>query len=947
MKKGLLSILAGALLVVGCQNYDDQFDQLESQINALASTVAGLSAVQSDLASLSAQVNSLSGAVDAAVDAALAGGLADIEAAIETLNAAAEAASSNSDIGAIKENVEEVQSDLAELLAQSSVFQGNVVVSTPAMLDAYHAMGDGLAIINGYVDIDVTSEMNIVTVQELVDFILVTTGDYAYTAGTGVDTEVTFSNLTGTQSLTLDQEGGYMLENLESATIIELDDDSSVDVVHLGSLTSATSISDGSGAGTFTFAKGTELHLTSLPRSPSTALSLGVDEGGVIALDALTDVDAAGDDTKLNLTIAGPASFTLPAGVSGDKSGSTLAFSEVGTLTVNGYDGAITIDQDVLNFASDNVVALTINGNDLVTVDITGALDPNATTADTEGPDVTLKGQGDLETVSIAGKTDEIVIGTSTEGNGNLVSVTIAGDVVGAEGISIENNSDLTTVDISGANTDKVVIDGNSDLETLTVDFTAAKGLATTQEGTISVNNNESLESLTISTDNIDNLTITNNADLETIDLSGMTAIGATGTAAVKIYDNDLTAEKSDNLDDGDTNVADGKTGDLGSFTTASGMDTASAYLTAVAADADSTADVRFDTVDSAVSNEGASETDLGSDITKLTDKALTQVLVLTPKDITTPAQDATKHKKAWGVVITGGTTKFGVLAPDGSKILVLGDETAVSSLTLDANETLAIAAIKRAAALTRATAYDLTLDAHSGYKPTGIIRFTTVTSTAEYGLNTTQSATTIRSASDVLKLTIDGKSVTTTVAGDTSSRAVIVDALVNRWNAVYGTVGTASAAISLFKVTTDTGANSIDIIAKTGSGRRGFDKSYSVSVTPYTTVGASTTLLAEYGTTASSADNNTQSGGIIVTLESNIAGVLLDAVQGASPRGLGVAGAKVIALSTTNKPVASVATTTAKNIYPEDARGDSVLPEASVTEVATAATTYNRVSWL
>jgi hypothetical protein len=811
------------------------------------------------------------------------------------------------------------------------------------MLDAYHAMGDGLAIINGYVDIDVTSEMNIVTVQELVDFILVTTGDYAYTAGTGVDTEVTFSNLTGTQSLTLDQEGGYMLENLESATIIELDDDSSVDVVHLGSLTSATSISDGSGAGTFTFAKGTELHLTSLPRSPSTALSLGVDEGGVIALDALTDVDAAGDDTKLNLTIAGPASFTLPAGVSGDKSGSTLAFSEVGTLTVNGYDGAITIDQDVLNFASDNVVALTINGNDLVTVDITGALDPNATTADTEGPDVTLKGQGDLETVSIAGKTDEIVIGTSTEGNGNLVSVTIAGDVVGAEGISIENNSDLTTLDISGANTDKVVIDGNSDLETLTVDFTAAKGKATTQEGTITVNNNESMESLTISTDNIDNLTITNNADLETIDLSGMTAIGAVGTAAVKIYDNDLTAEKSDNLDDGDTNVADGKSGDLGSFTTASGMDTASAYLTAVAADADSTADVRFDTVDSAVSNEGASETDLGSDITKLTDKALTQVLVLTPKVVTTPAQNATKHSLAFGVDNGNGTTTFGLQEPDGANILVLGDETNVSSLTLDANETLAIAAIKRAAALTRATAYDLTLDAHSGYAPTGLIRFTTATSTAEYGFNTTQSATVIRSASDVLKLTIDGKSVTTSVAA-TAVLDNIAEALAERWNAVYGASSTASAAISLFRAATTTAATSIDVVAKTGSGRRGFDKSYSVSVTPYTTVGVSTTLLAEYGATSSSADNNTQSGGIIVTLESNIAGVLLDAVQGASPRHIG---AKVTALTTTNKPVASVATTTAKNIYPEDARGDSVLPEASVTEVATAATKYNRVSWL
>ena len=148
-----------------------------------------------------------------------------------------------------------------------------------------------------------------------------------------------FLILTGTQSLTLDQEGGYMLENLESATIIVLDDDSSVDVVHLGSLTSVTSLSDGTGAGTFTFAKGTELHLTSLPRSPSTALSLGVDEGGVIALTALTDVDAAGDDTKLNLTVEGPASFTIPAGVTGDKSGSWLKASEIGTLTTNGYDG--------------------------------------------------------------------------------------------------------------------------------------------------------------------------------------------------------------------------------------------------------------------------------------------------------------------------------------------------------------------------------------------------------------------------------------------------------------------------------------------------------------------------------------------------------------------------------------------------------------------------------
>ena len=54
MKKGLLTLLAASLVFVGCQNYDDQFDDLNAQISALKSQVDGL-------ASLSGQVASLSG----------------------------------------------------------------------------------------------------------------------------------------------------------------------------------------------------------------------------------------------------------------------------------------------------------------------------------------------------------------------------------------------------------------------------------------------------------------------------------------------------------------------------------------------------------------------------------------------------------------------------------------------------------------------------------------------------------------------------------------------------------------------------------------------------------------------------------------------------------------------------------------------------------------------
>ena len=41
---------------------------------------------------------------------------------------------------------------------------------------------------------------------------------------------------------------------------------------------------------------------------------------------------------------------------------------EIGTLTVNGYDGKVTIGQDVANFNSDNLVDVDVTGDDLVTL---------------------------------------------------------------------------------------------------------------------------------------------------------------------------------------------------------------------------------------------------------------------------------------------------------------------------------------------------------------------------------------------------------------------------------------------------------------------------------------------------------------------------------------------------------------------------------------------------
>ena len=59
MKKGLLGLLVVALTVVGCQNYDDQFDDLNSKITSLATTVDGLLTVQTAVTALSTKVDNL------------------------------------------------------------------------------------------------------------------------------------------------------------------------------------------------------------------------------------------------------------------------------------------------------------------------------------------------------------------------------------------------------------------------------------------------------------------------------------------------------------------------------------------------------------------------------------------------------------------------------------------------------------------------------------------------------------------------------------------------------------------------------------------------------------------------------------------------------------------------------------------------------------------------
>jgi hypothetical protein len=106
MKKGLLTVLLASLVLVGCQNYDDQFDDLNAQISALKSQVDGLASLSGQVNALSGTISGLQSGISAATAAANAAGTAATAAgatassnatAIAAATAAATAAGASAD----------------------------------------------------------------------------------------------------------------------------------------------------------------------------------------------------------------------------------------------------------------------------------------------------------------------------------------------------------------------------------------------------------------------------------------------------------------------------------------------------------------------------------------------------------------------------------------------------------------------------------------------------------------------------------------------------------------------------------------------------------------------------------------------------------------------------------------------------------------------------------
>ena len=582
MKKGLLSILASALLVVGCQNYDDQFSALETQINALASTVAGLSQVQSDLSSLAGTVASLSSSVSglgSQIDTAVADGLADITADVAAIQTAVADVASTEEVAALSTAVADANADLDNLLANSSVFNNSVTINSVATLNAFHAMGTSLNIVNGDVTFVVSAGMDATKVQETADQMLTITGDLTYT-GAATEAMPTFKNLSGVASMTIEGAGDYRFDGLVSAgnIIIDNDNSSKITIVHFGSLTTYLSLQDDDGtANANAFSSATEFHLTSLKVLAGNKLDVTIDEGGVLAIGALTGLNSLDTTAVLDIDIEGPSSIALTTIKDGN-----INLKDVKTASISDFYGDIVIDSGVETLTVTKGVALDISSAadlETATIDIATDYDPllTATAATAAALASTYiavaPASQDLKNLTVSGK-----IGTLTvDGQNNLTDLTVSSGAH-VTALVAQNNADLENLTITGATIGNVTADNNDNMTSLTLDHTSY--VTTAAPGTsVSVDGNADLTGLTIKADKIGILSIETNDDLVKITADGL-ALTGTATATVSIKDNDL---KADAFTDSYNATPSATVADAGSFTQTSivGFQT---YLDAAAA---------------------------------------------------------------------------------------------------------------------------------------------------------------------------------------------------------------------------------------------------------------------------------------------------------------------------------------------------------------------------
>ena len=607
MKKGLLTLLAASLVFVGCQNYDDQFDDLNAQISALKSQVDGLASLSGQVSSLSGSISGLQAGVSAAQAAATSAGasadaataaasgidlsglsasLATLQAEVDAVQASLATAATASAVAALQSEIDAIEADVDELLSTSNIYSTDVTVSSASTLDAALALGNKLNILNATATITVTAAMDQTKVQTLVNRMNTLTGNLVFNSSS--TTETTFNNLTSAADITMNQKGGYQMKALTSAANITLNDqyEANISIIDMRALASVTTITtSGEGAGTVEFDQATEVHLSKLTRYPGSALSIITKKGATLDMPLLDDLNTLGVYEATDLTLNGPASYTSSLMQDSDQD-----YTNVATVNVSGNIGDITINAGVETLSITDGVTVTVaaTADDLVTASIDMAADTEATltaaqtlalrydadafVADDKG-DLDLTTLANLKTVTISGVAGDI----NVDQNPNLESLTVTAD---AMDLYVVDNDNMTSVDVTGAKLGSVEFSGHADLASLELDHTTSLRSTSTSAAeksvTVNVNTNATLASLTAGMDDVSGLLVYTNAALATVDFTGLADDGSEATAYAHVFNNNLTFDLvKDGYDTGTTYTLT----DTGSTTGGGGIKTLKTWL--------------------------------------------------------------------------------------------------------------------------------------------------------------------------------------------------------------------------------------------------------------------------------------------------------------------------------------------------------------------------------
>ncbi|MDG2146832.1 MAG: hypothetical protein P8K14_01215 [Flavobacteriaceae bacterium] len=551
MKKGLLSFLLAALTLVGCQNYDDQFDELNAKILALQSELTSISAIQSAITDLNTKIAAVQSSALTAAD--LAGIISDldaVQAAVENLG------SVGTEVENLNAEVDEILAALDDLLAANAVINQDLRITSDAELRYVASLVNleptPTVIVNGYVEVDpsfaATNTAKLDSILAITNKINTILGNSVNVGLTTAGTSLTFNELSFLDAnmsisggvvalpklvtvggdITLNYSGNYSFPLISRAATITLTDNSGLVAVDFSGLTTANSIQSTAGKLSLTKATSVKLGSISLPASvtlPETTEFVTLKAGAQGAFSAAIGGSVTSTAVNLDLskmtslsgtvtvTTGGTSVSTVNLGaVATVSGGATLTITTAGSVDLRALTGTasgVNVTSPIVNL---DALAAVQAGGPLTLTEVTVLLPKLATQADviTASSATTFKAE-----LLVVASTSSLVTA------GGAASHVWVGHIPSNGFLSMVGTTGILTIDAQDAAFDAGYWFG-SDLKTLTIAGKANSNSSAQSNAFTANSSNTALTSITIpSASTFSSFTVSASAAIVTLTTAG------------------------------------------------------------------------------------------------------------------------------------------------------------------------------------------------------------------------------------------------------------------------------------------------------------------------------------------------------------------------------------------------------------------------------------------